>query len=234
MSHLNGEGRARYVRALFGRIADRYVLMNRLISFGQDRHWRRQAVRQLRPRAGELMLDLGAGTGDLAREILNAQPDATVIAADFTPEMIAQAQQSSSGCEPIWVVADALHLPFANGTFSGVASGFLLRNVADLERALREQARVVASGGRVVSLETAPPPRSWLRPLLLLHIRVAIPLLGALLAWDRSAYRYLPTSTEGFLKPHQLAGRFQKAGFEAVDFSRRMFGTIAIHWALKP
>lgn len=234
MSHLSGERRARYVRALFGRAAERYDLMNRLISFGQDRRWRREAVRQLSPRAGELVLDLGAGTGDLAHEILDTEPETTVIAADFTPEMIAQGQERSSGNGPVWVIADALYLPFAEGAFSAAASGFLLRNVADLERSLREQARVVAGGGRVVSLETAPPPRSWLRPLLLLHFRVFIPLLGALIARDRSTYRYLPSSSENFLTPQQLSARFKRAGFTSVQSTRLMFGTIAIHWAEKP
>lgn len=234
MSHLNGQERARYTRALFRRVAERYDLMNRLISFGQDRRWRREAAQRLAPQAGEFVLDLGAGSGDLSLHLSYAEPDATVVAADFTSEMIQQGQRRPAEVQPIWVIADALHLPFPEGAFSGVASGFLLRNVGDLQRALQEQARVVASGGRVVSLETSPPPESWLRPFLLLQFRVVIPLLGALLTRDRTAYRYLAASTEGFLDPQQLTGHFEQAGFEAVKFTRRMLGTIAIHWARKP
>ena len=233
MSHIQEE-RAKYIRSLFGRIAPRYDLMNQLISFGQDRRWRREAVQALEPMAGDLVLDLGAGTGDLAREVLRHEPDATVVAGDFTPAMIHTGRRHSGMAEPTWVLADALHIPFPDGTFDGTISGFLLRNVTDLDAALREQIRVLRPGGRLVSLETAPPPDGLFKPLLLFHFRLVMPLIGTLIARYPQAYRYLPSSTQEFHTPERLAERFERAGLKNVHFTRKMLGTIAIHWGTKP
>ncbi|MCJ7678288.1 MAG: class I SAM-dependent methyltransferase, partial [Anaerolineales bacterium] len=164
MSELAGEARARYVRRMFGRIAPRYDLLNRLMTFGQDRRWRREAVRRMDLQASPRVLDVGAGTGDLAFEVLKRQPEATLVALDFTPEMMELGRRRPAGSRVHWVVGDASHLPFAAAAFDGIVSGFLLRNVAELGRVLAEEQRVARSGARVVSLDTTPPPRTWLRP----------------------------------------------------------------------
>lgn len=234
MSDLRGPERARYVRDMFGRIASRYDLLNRLMTFGQDVRWRRYAVAKLSPVAQKLVLDVGSGTGDLAFEVLRQHPGAQVIAADFTPEMVALGVGRTERGRPQWVLADALHLPFAQGTFSGVVSGFLLRNVPEQEHAIREQVRVLAAGGRIVSLETTPPPSSPLRPLLELHLHVIIPLLGRLIAGAADAYRYLPATTQGFRDPETLRQMLSTAGLILTGFRRMMLGTIAIHWGRKP
>jgi len=117
--------------------------------------------------------------------------------------------------------------------FDAVTSGYLMRNVADLPRALAEQWRVLKLGGRLVCLDTTPPPRNVLRPFLNFHLHVIIPVLGRLVAGASDAYTYLPESTEHFLTAEQLAERLRQAGFREVHFRRLMLGTMAVHWGTK-
>lgn len=239
MANLTGAERARYVQEMFSRIAGDYDLMNRVMTAGQDIRWRRAVIRLAGLPPGGWLLDLGAGTGDLAREALRQQPSGHILAADFTLEMMHVGQehtnrQSLAAGRLIWSTADATRLPFSERTFEAVVSGFLLRNVNDLPRCLAEQYRVLKPGGRFIALDTTPPPRTPLAPLIRFHLHTIIPVLGRLIAGQAEAYQYLPDSTEGFLEPEQLAARLQETGFEEVRFQRRMFGTIAIHWARRP
>ena len=234
MSELTGPARARYVRTMFGRIAGRYDLLNRLMTGGQDRRWRREAVGRLAPPSGGRVLDLGSGTGDLAFGLLRHAPQARVVAADFTPEMMTVGRRRPDSGRIAWVVADALHLPFAQASFAGAISGFLLRNVTEIDRVLAEELRVLNPGGRAVSLDTTPPPRGFLRPAIEFHFRRVIPLLGRLVAGDAEAYNYLPASTERFLSAEALSSRMSAAGFCSTGFVRRMLGTVAIHWGDAP
>jgi demethylmenaquinone methyltransferase/2-methoxy-6-polyprenyl-1,4-benzoquinol methylase len=133
-----------------------------------------------------------------------------------------------------WAAADACSLPFGESVFDAVVSGFLLRNLSRLSQSLSEQFRVLKPGGRIVTLDTSPPPLSPLAPLIRFHMHAVIPALGRIIAGHADAYRYLPDSTEGFLPPEGLAARLLDAGFEQVGFQRLMFGTIAIHWGCKP
>jgi demethylmenaquinone methyltransferase/2-methoxy-6-polyprenyl-1,4-benzoquinol methylase len=239
MTNLTGAQRAHYVQQMFSRIARRYDLMNRVMTAGQDTRWRRAVIDLAGLPEGGWLLDLGAGTGDLAREALRQQSAGQVVAADFTLEMMRVGQERSR-CQPlyvsglVWSAANATQLPFPERTFEAVVSGFLLRNVTDLPRSLAEQYRVLKPGGRLVALDTTPPPRTPLAPLIRLHLHTVIPALGRLIAGQAEAYQYLPDSTEGFLEPEQLAARLQETGFQDVRFQRLMFGTIAIHWARKP
>jgi demethylmenaquinone methyltransferase/2-methoxy-6-polyprenyl-1,4-benzoquinol methylase len=230
MSQLTGQERAGYVHDTFNRIARRYDLMNRLMTAGQDLRWRREAIRRLRLSPGERLLDLGTGTGDLGREALRQQPRIRLVAADFTLGMMLAGQ--AAGNLP-WLNADALRLPFVDASFEAVVSGFLMRNVGDLDSALREQVRLLKPGGRMVILETTRPPRSLFTPLVWLHMHLVIPLVGRLVSGDREAYRYLPASSEAFLTAEELAASMASTGFRNVGFHRRMFGTVAIHWGVK-
>jgi len=234
MSELTGEARARYVRRMFGRIAPRYDLLNRLMTFGRDRTWRVELIRRLDLPAMPRVLDLGAGTGDLALEALKQSPSARVVAADFTPEMMRIGQRRAAAERVRWVVADAARLPFASSAFDAAVSGFLLRNVPEVDRVLQEELRVLHPGGRVASLDTTPPSRSWLHPLLTFYLHAVIPLLGRIFASDSEAYTYLPQSTEGFIEAGALAARMTAGGFREVSFARRMLGTIALHWGTRP
>ncbi|TAK11598.1 MAG: ubiquinone/menaquinone biosynthesis methyltransferase [Anaerolineae bacterium] len=233
MSHLTGTERSQYVQRMFGRIAGRYDLLNRLMTVGQDVRWRKDAIARLAlgPRAA--VADLGAGTGDIAFEIARHHPDAFVISSDFTPEMVQVGKARRLGHTVHWLIADAQNLPFKPEVFDATISGFLLRNVPDVDRALAEQRRALKPGGRIASLDTTPPRDNWYRPLLEFHLHRVIPILGRLVAGDAEAYTYLPSSTEKFLTAERLAERFTAAGFEGVGFVRRMFGTVGIHWGTK-
>jgi demethylmenaquinone methyltransferase/2-methoxy-6-polyprenyl-1,4-benzoquinol methylase len=176
------------------------------------------------------LLDIGTGTGDLAREALAQYPQSKVIAADFTLEMMRVGKKNGA---LNFSSADALSLPFGDETFDALVSGFLMRNVVDLPQALQEQYRVLKKGGRVVILDTTRPNKNILSPLIWLHMHLVIPLLGRLLTGSGEAYRYLPETTEGFLAAEELASRLAAAGFQNIRFQRFMFGTIAIHWAHK-
>ena len=152
---------------------------------------------------------------------------------------VPEAGRPLSGTEPVgteqvgWVIADAMHLPFASQSADAVVSGFLLRNVPDVPQTLMEQHRTLKPGGRIASLDTSPPRQNVLRPFLEFHLHTVIPFLGKLVAGDAEAYTYLPDSTEKFLSAEDLADRFEQAGFRAVGFVRRMLGTIGIHWGRK-
>lgn len=230
MTQLTGPARANYVRSMFAHIAARYDLMNHLMTAGQDRRWRKRVVElaRLTPRAS--VLDLGSGTGDMARAALSNFPQANVIAADFTLEMM-QAGKRSGALN--FSSADALHLPFDDSTFDAVVSGFLMRNVIDLQKALKEQYRVLRKHKRIVILDTTRPRKNILSPLIWLHMHVIIPALGRLLTGAADAYRYLPESTERFVTAEELAARMASVGFKKINYERLMFGTIAIHWGEK-
>ena len=231
MPQPNVDEKARYVQDVFTRIAPRYDLLNRLMTGGQDLRWRKEVVRRagLHPRAS--LLDLGAGTGDLARAALAQQPTARVTAADFTLGMMRAGRRPA---DPFaWSVADALRLPFPAESFDAVVSGFLMRNVVDLVAALQEQYRILKPRGRIVILDTTRPGRNPFSPFIRLHMRLVIPTLGALISGQRDAYTYLPESTEAFLTAEALAGHLAAVGFKRIEFKRLMFGTIAIHWAEK-
>jgi demethylmenaquinone methyltransferase / 2-methoxy-6-polyprenyl-1,4-benzoquinol methylase len=224
--------RASDVQDMFERIAPRYDLMNRLMTAGQDSRWRVEVIQLAGLTPGARLLDLGAGTGDLARQALSRQPACRPLAADFTLGMML-AGQPRPGPRLEWCAADALCLPFPDESFDAVVSGFLLRNVVDLPRALNQQYRVLKPGGRLVVLDTTRPTPSLFSPFIRFHMHTLIPFLGKMITGQADAYRYLPTTSQSFLLAEDLQAQIQAAGFGQVQFCRRMFGTIAIHWARK-
>jgi demethylmenaquinone methyltransferase/2-methoxy-6-polyprenyl-1,4-benzoquinol methylase len=234
MAHLQGEERARYVQAMFARIAGRYDLMNRLMTFGQDLRWRRYVIQQAQLPVNGRLLDIATGTGDIAREGQRQVAGLQAVGGDFVIEMM-QAGKRLPGRETIrWVAADTLALPFPPDYFDAVTSGFLMRNVIDVPGALHEQVRVTRPGGRVVILESSPPKDNLLRPFIRFHLNTVIPALGKLITGQTEAYRYLPDSTQQFQGPEELARTMNKAGLTQVSYRLFMFGTIAVHIGQKP
>jgi demethylmenaquinone methyltransferase / 2-methoxy-6-polyprenyl-1,4-benzoquinol methylase len=229
------ESKAAYVRAMFGQIAGRYDLMNRLMTFGRDRAWRRYTVARLSPLAGgespgsRRILDVATGTGDLAREALRQQPDVQVVGLDFTPEMLTLARRKEGSARISWIAGDALRLPFASGALDGLVTGFALRNVVDIPAAFAEMARVTRPGGRVACLEMARPRSSLFRRLFDLYLYGLVPLVGALVSGQRAAYTYLPHSVTAFLTPEQITDVMRAAGWTGVTVRRLALGAIAVH-----
>jgi demethylmenaquinone methyltransferase / 2-methoxy-6-polyprenyl-1,4-benzoquinol methylase len=222
------------IRGIFGSISSRYVLMNTLMSFGQDRSWRRHLIGEAAlPQSGRL-LDVGTGTGDIAREAREAMPTIQVTAVDLTMDMMRVGRTRKAGEGIRWCLADALDLPFPNATFDAALSGYLVRNVTDIRSAFEEQKRVVKPGGRIVCLETSPPPRTIVLPLVRFYLKAVIPLLGFLLTGHRRPYQYLADSTQNFLESSQLASIMRDVGIKEVTYRRFMFGTQAVYAGIRP
>lgn len=209
-----GREKRETVEAMFDRIASRYDRLNRVISLGQDRRWRRHAVAALRLPPGATVLDVACGTGDLCDVLLAAQYRA--VGVDLSAGMLAAAHTTA----PL-VRADALRLPVPDGTVDAIVSGFALRNLIDLEGSFRECARVVRPRGRLAALETAEPASAVLRAGHQLWFRQIVPFLGARLSDDRDAYRYLPRSSAYLPPTRDLLALVSATGF--VDIERRTF-----------
>ena len=216
------------VKNMFGRIAGRYDLMNRLMTFGRDQAWHREVVRRAALPARGRLLDIGSGTGGIVSAALEQKPGLSAVAADFTFEMMATGRARHAGRPIQWCGADALALPFEDNTFDAVTSGYLIRNVVDIRQAFEEQRRVVRPGGKVVCLDTSPPPAGVLRPFIKAYLQIAIPLAGRLVSGDRHAYRYLPESTQHFHTPKELQVFMQTAGLQHIAYRRLMHRTVVI------
>ncbi len=228
--------KAAYVRAMFGRIARRYDMMNRVMTLGQDRAWRRHTVEKaVVPPTGRV-LDVATGTGDLALEVLRQRPDAQVVGIDFALEMLGLAQHKASGLQAdvSLLVGDALCLPFADGSFDTVVTAFALRNVTDIPAAFSEMARVTRAGGRVACLEIASPRLPLFRNLFTFYFYRLVPLLGGWITGQRSAYTYLPHSLTAFLAPDEILNVMRGAGWCGVSYQRLTFGSVAVHTAYRP
>ncbi len=214
---------------MFSRIAGRYDLMNRLMTAGQDSRWRRALVNRAQLPQGGRLLDIGTGTGDIAKESLSSHPDLTVVGADFTLQMMLVGMRDPGRKGILWAAADTLVLPFPDCYFDAVTSGFLMRNVADVRAAFEEQTRVTRPGGWVVVLESSPPKQNLARPFIRFHLNYIIPTLGRLVTGEGEAYRYLPDSTQAFQGPESLTEMMEICGLVDVSYQLFMFGTIAIH-----
>lgn len=211
--------RAAAVAAMFDRIAARYDLMNRLMTLGIDRSWRRRAIAALQLAPGALVLDLACGTGDLAAAA--AAAGAKVIGVDFSAGMLKKAGARRLGC-PL-IRADALDLPLLGASCDAVVSGFALRNFADLAAAFAQCARVLKPGGAIVLLELDRPSHPMLRLGHSWYVHGIVPLLGRLFA-ERAAYAYLPDSLARLPAPSRMLEMLRAAGFEALGKQRLLGG----------
>jgi demethylmenaquinone methyltransferase/2-methoxy-6-polyprenyl-1,4-benzoquinol methylase len=233
MVTISAEGRKRNIRQMFARLAPRYDLMNRIMTLGFDHRWRKETIDRLSLSGHSRVLDLGTGTGELAFEVLRRVPTARIVGVDITPQMIRLAHERDRHDAAGWVIADAERLPFSGDSFDAVVSGFVLRNVVDIDRVLLEQNRILKPRGCIACLETTPPGRNIVSRAIGLYMRRIVPFLGRLFSGDGKAYRYLESSTQSYLPTHALSRRIRSANFAAVQFSHHIFGNVAIHWARK-
>ncbi|MFN2383656.1 MAG: class I SAM-dependent methyltransferase [Gemmatimonadota bacterium] len=223
------------VRAMFERIAPRYDALNRLLSAGIDRRWRRLAVDALAPRDGARYLDCCAGTLDLAAAISARAPRATVVAADFALPMLLRGRRKALAAPGAVfpLVADALRLPFPNQTFAGATIAFGLRNLSDPAAGLAELARVLAPAARLVVLEFTTPPQPVIRAVYHAYFHHVLPRIGALVSGDGEAYRYLPDSVAAFPDVRRLGQLCVAAGFRQVQWRLLTGGIAALHTAIR-
>jgi len=224
----------RRMKKMFSGISRRYDLLNTLMTFGRDKLWRQSVIGMAGLLPGGFLLDAGCGTGKIAREALLKEPLLKVVAADLTPEMMKVGREHTVNRNIRWCCADALELPFCDNTFDAVTSGYLIRNVADISKSFSEQLRVVKPGGKVVCLDTAPPPDTFMKPFVLFHLKVVIPVIGGLLSGKWDAYQYLPESTRAFKTPEEISKIMEAVGFSDIEYRRYMFGTIVIIKGTRP
>jgi demethylmenaquinone methyltransferase/2-methoxy-6-polyprenyl-1,4-benzoquinol methylase len=224
--------KAARVEAMFEAIAPTYELVNSVLSAGRDRYWRRRAVAVARLSAGDRVLDLCCGTGDLARALVKESP-AAVVGCDFSQRMLELAADRNR--LPIyWCRADAQSLPFADGSFSLVGCAFGVRNFQELGRGLEEIHRVLRRGGRAVILEFSTPRAPVLGGLYGFYFRRVLPRLAALISRDRmGAYRYLAKSVSSFVGDAGMVKELRSAGFSRVQCHRLTIGVVTVFAAWK-
>ena len=226
--------RPQQIRDLFAAIVPRYDTINSLMTLGLDHRWRRETVLMAEPR-GTIALDIATGTGELAFEMAR-QGARSVIGADFCIEMLhaatCKAERTGLAARIGLVAADAMRLPFADGSFDCIVNGFMLRNVDNLGQTFAELCRVLRSGGRLVCLDLTSP-RGPLRRFFAWYIAAFVPLLGVLLAGNYSAYRHLFDSLSTHPNPSHVATMMREAGFAEVSYKVTGLGTVALHRAVK-
>jgi ubiquinone/menaquinone biosynthesis methyltransferases len=228
-----GGAKRAYVRRIFSEIAPSYDLLNHLLSLNIDRGWRARAIEALaldrRPRG--TFLDICAGTLDVSAELAHEPGfDGTVVAVDFAEPMLRRGGEKTRGLPVSPVVADALQLPLATGSADGAIVAFGARNFDALDAGLRELARVLSPGARLVILEFTTPPSRLVRLGYHLYFHRVLPFVGRLVSGHRTAYSYLPASVANFPAVNELARMLERAGFERVGFRTLTMGIAAVHW----
>jgi demethylmenaquinone methyltransferase/2-methoxy-6-polyprenyl-1,4-benzoquinol methylase len=226
------DGKRRYVRSLFSTIADRYDLITVVLSYGQDRRWKHRLLDLASPVPGASVLDVATGTGDIAFGF--AARGARVVGLDITTRMIELAKaKAPAGSQATFLVGDMLALPFPSGSFDVVTTGYGLRNVPDLDRALDEILRVLKPGGQALSLDFDRPANAFVRSLYLWYLTTVGGLLGWVLHRDPDTYRYIPASIRQYPGAANVGRLMETRGFSRARHYSVLGGLMAIHHAVK-
>jgi demethylmenaquinone methyltransferase/2-methoxy-6-polyprenyl-1,4-benzoquinol methylase len=225
------------VERMFSAIAPRYDFLNRLLSAGRDRAWRREAVAATALPEGGRLLDVCTGTADMTLETARQFPTARIVGVDFSRPMIilgeAKVARARLANRIRLQVAHAEALPFSDESFDAATVAFGLRNLPDRQRGLRELCRVLKTGGRAVVLEFTTPPGRLCRGAYLWYFHRVLPRIGRLVSRHPSAYSYLPASVADFPSPEGLVGWMREAGFSEVSCRLLTAGIVAIHVGVK-
>ena len=221
------DSKSRYVRRLFSTIAERYDLITRLLSYGQDRRWKARVVELSAVRPNLRALDLACGTGDIAFAL--ARRGADVVGLDITHRMVQLARAKDGAAR--FVTGDMLALPFGDEAFDLVTTGYGLRNVPDLPRAIAEMRRVLKPGGVLISLDFDRPANAILRGVYLTYLTLVGSTLGIILHRDPDTYRYIPESIRRYPGAAEVNALIGRAGFSRSEYFPVLGGLMAIHHA---
>ena len=223
---------------MFGRISDRYDLLNTIMTFGRHRSWRKQAVGIISADTEGVALDIASGTGDFAFDLLQNPLITQVVGLDFSLDMlkvgILKAYKRNLSTEFIPVVGDSHSLSCRNDFFTCATVGFGIRNFTNIGRAMAEMLRVVRPGGTVVVLEIVKPLGFVMARIFPMYFRIFTPILGSIFAGEREAYDYLPQSVQGFITASELAIAMEKGGLKDVNIDLKALGSVAIVSGRKP
>ncbi|MGA2991541.1 MAG: bifunctional demethylmenaquinone methyltransferase/2-methoxy-6-polyprenyl-1,4-benzoquinol methylase UbiE [Candidatus Korobacteraceae bacterium] len=231
------EAAARAVREMFSSIAPRYDLLNHLLSFNTDRYWWWRAARSfshILRRPGASVLDVCCGTGDMTFALQRqAARGVRIAGADFSPAMLERARRKGAGKPVEWLEADALRMPFADGSFELVTSAFGFRNLANYDQGLAEIYRVLKNGGEVGIVDFGEP-QGLPGKIYNFYFRHILPRVGTLISGVQGPYAYLPASVSRFPSPEQMLARMRQAGFTATAYTPYTFGIAGLYRAQKP
>jgi ubiquinone/menaquinone biosynthesis methyltransferase len=224
--------KSRYVRRLFSTIADRYDLITVLLSYGQDRRWKRRLVSMASTEPGDRALDLACGTGDITFALQDA--GARSVGLDITARMIEIARDKrTSGSRPGFLIGDMMTLPFPDATFDVVTTGYGIRNVPVIADALAEIARVLRPGGVLLSLDFDRPSNPLVRAIYLAYLTLVGSTLGLALHGDPDTYRYIPESIRRYPGAEGVCAIAREQGFAGCERFRVLGGFMAIHRAVR-
>ncbi len=231
----NQEGeKGEQVELMFDNIAHSYDLLNHLLSFGIDKHWRRAALRSLKPYTPKHMLDMATGTGDfalLAKKMLEPE---TLLGADLSEGMLAVARKKAEGIEGLsFEKHDCMQLALEDNRFDAATVAYGVRNFPDLEKGLSELLRVLKPGGRLVIIELTSPKSFPMKQLFWLYSHIFMPLVGKIISRDSKAYAYLPATMEAFPQGEVMQEILKKVGYTDVKFKRFTFGLSTLYTAGK-
>ena len=227
------------VQQMFDSIVPRYDMMNHIMTFGMDFRWRKMMAKQARTlQNGELsdfVVDVACGTGDVAFEIERAGVP-LVTGLDYSSGMIAEAQRKAKKrrSEVNFLEGDAMDMPFEDEKASAATISFGMRNLPDYSAGIKEMARIVKPGGKVICLEATPYHRPILKIPFNFYFNHVLPIIGKVLTGEYEAYKYLPDSVKNFPNPDELAETFREAGLVDVKYTLLGFGSVALHIGVKP
>lgn len=225
-----------YVHRMFNSIATKYDFLNHFLSLGMDFYWRFRSIRMLKLEKGNLVLDLASGTGDLSISALNKE-DVTIVAADIAMNMLVTAQKKINkkklSQKISFLCADGENLPFQDNVFDRAMIAFGIRNMEDIDKALRELCRTLKVGGLLLILEFSLPSRPFIKKLYLSYFKLLLPLLGRLISGHPDAYSYLPASVENFPSRQSFIVQMRNSGFDEITYKKFTFGICTAYIGVK-